>query len=136
MNCVYKVISLPLLMVAQMVNAGDPSLIPGSGRSPGGGHGNQVQYSCLESPHRQRCLVGYRLWDHKEADTTAWLNTHELFKLLCIQGWMWLPRVTQQISHRNRLPALLMMGHPHTFPGPSFTPSLCLVSMFSPSYAS
>ena len=29
--------------------AGDMSLIPGSGRSPGGGHGNPLQYSCLES---------------------------------------------------------------------------------------
>ena len=31
-------------------NAGDSSLIPGSGRSPGGGHGNPLQYSCLENP--------------------------------------------------------------------------------------
>ena len=35
-------------------NAGDPSLIPGSGRSPGEGNGNPlkstVQYSCLENP--------------------------------------------------------------------------------------
>ena len=30
-------------------NAGDPSWIPGSGRSPGGGHGNPLQYSCLEN---------------------------------------------------------------------------------------
>ena len=29
---------------------GDADLIPGSGRSPGGGHGNPLQYSCLESP--------------------------------------------------------------------------------------
>ena len=28
----------------------DVSLIPGSGRSPGGGHGNPLQYSCLENP--------------------------------------------------------------------------------------
>ena len=28
----------------------DVGLIPGSGRSPGGGHGNPVQYSCLENP--------------------------------------------------------------------------------------
>ena len=28
----------------------DPSLIPGSGRSPGGGHGNPLQYSCLGNP--------------------------------------------------------------------------------------
>ena len=31
-------------------NAGDPGSIPGSGRSPGGGHGNPLQYSCLENP--------------------------------------------------------------------------------------
>ena len=31
-------------------NAGDPSSIPGSGRSPGEGHGNPLQYSCLENP--------------------------------------------------------------------------------------
>ena len=31
-------------------NAGDPGSIPGSGRSLGGGHGNPLQYSCLESP--------------------------------------------------------------------------------------
>ena len=28
----------------------DASLIPGSGRSPGGGHRNPLQYSCLENP--------------------------------------------------------------------------------------
>ena len=34
-------------------NAGDikdVGLIPGSGRSPGGGHGMSLQYSCLENP--------------------------------------------------------------------------------------
>ena len=31
-------------------NAVDPGLIPGSGRFPGGGHGNPLQYSCLENP--------------------------------------------------------------------------------------
>ena len=30
--------------------AGDVSLIPGSGRCSGGGHGNPIQYSCLENP--------------------------------------------------------------------------------------
>ena len=30
-------------------NAGDPGLIPGLGRSPGGGHGNTLQFSCLEN---------------------------------------------------------------------------------------
>ena len=31
-------------------NAGDPDSIPGSGRSPGEGNGNPLQYSCLENP--------------------------------------------------------------------------------------
>ena len=31
-------------------NAGDTGLVPGSGRSPGGGYGNPPQYSCLENP--------------------------------------------------------------------------------------
>ena len=31
-------------------NAGDVGSIPGSGRSPGGGNGNPLQYSCLEEP--------------------------------------------------------------------------------------
>ena len=31
-------------------NAGDPGLIPRLGRSPGRGHGNPLQYSCLENP--------------------------------------------------------------------------------------
>jgi len=30
-------------------DTGDLGLIPGLGRSPGGGHGNPFQYSCLES---------------------------------------------------------------------------------------
>ena len=47
-------------LVAQMVknplaNAGDPGLIPESGRSPGGGHG------ILENPHGQRSLGGCSL---------------------------------------------------------------------------
>ena len=31
-------------------SAGDPSSVPGSGRSPGRGHGNPLQYSCPENP--------------------------------------------------------------------------------------
>ena len=31
-------------------DAGDAGSVPGSGRSPGGEHGNPLQYSCLENP--------------------------------------------------------------------------------------
>ena len=44
--------------------------LPGLGRSPGGGHGNPLQYSCLENPHGQRNLVGYSPWGRKELDMT------------------------------------------------------------------
>ena len=39
--------------------AGDPHSIPGLGRCPGEGHGNPLQYSCLENPNGQRSLLGY-----------------------------------------------------------------------------
>ena len=39
-------------------NAGDLGSIPGLGKSHGGGHGNPLQYSCLENPHGQRTLKG------------------------------------------------------------------------------
>ena len=44
-------------------------LIPGLGRSPGGGHDNPLQYSCLENPHGERSLADYSLWGRKEWDT-------------------------------------------------------------------
>ena len=56
-------------------NAGELDLIPGLGTSPGGGHGNPFQYSCLENPHGPRSLAGYRPWGRKESHTTEWLST-------------------------------------------------------------
>ena len=50
-------------------NAGDP-WVRSLGRSPGGGHGSPLQYSCLENPYRQRSLVGYSLWSCQELDKT------------------------------------------------------------------
>ena len=38
-----------LMVKNPFANAGDMSSIPGLGRSPGGGHGNPLQYSCLEN---------------------------------------------------------------------------------------
>ena len=51
-------------------NAGDLGPILGLGRSPGGGHGNPLQYSCLKDPHGERSLVGYSPWGRKELDRT------------------------------------------------------------------
>ena len=46
---------------ANTVDIRDVASIPGLGRSPGGGHSNALQYSCLENPHGQRSLEGYSL---------------------------------------------------------------------------
>ena len=54
--------------------AGDLRSSPGLGRSPGGGHGNPLQYSYLENPCRQRGLVGYSPWGRTESDTAEWLS--------------------------------------------------------------
>ena len=40
-------------------DTGDAGLIPESGRSPVGGNGNPLQYSCLKNPTVKRSLVGY-----------------------------------------------------------------------------
>ena len=46
------------------------SLTPESGSSPGEGHGNPLQYSCLENPMDRGFWRGYNPWGHKEMDTT------------------------------------------------------------------
>ena len=57
---------------------GDLGLIPGLGRSPGGGLGNPLQYSYLENPQGLRSLVGCSPWGSIELDMTEQLNTvHE-----------------------------------------------------------
>ena len=64
----------------------DTGSIPGSGRSPGGGHGNPRQYSCLENPVTEEpgrlqfmgsqrvghdhSDLGFHLWGPKESDKT------------------------------------------------------------------
>ena len=56
-------------------NAGDIrhlGLIPGSGRSPGGGHGNLLQYSCLENPTNRGA---WRATVHGVSKNQTWLST-------------------------------------------------------------
>ena len=56
-------------------SVGDLGSTPGSGRSPGGGNGNSLQYSCLENPHGQRSLADHSPWGCKELDMTEQLST-------------------------------------------------------------
>ena len=63
-------------------NAGNWGSIARLGRSPGGGHGNPLQCSCLENPHEQRSQTGYSPWGCKESDTTEQLSTAQHSKSL------------------------------------------------------
>ena len=56
-------------------NARDLCQILGLRRSPGGGHGNPLQYSSLQKSHGQRSLAGYSPQGRKVSDTTEQLNT-------------------------------------------------------------
>ena len=51
-------------------NTRDTGLIPGSGSSPGGRHGNPLQYSCLEDPMDRGAWKAIGPWGCKEVDTT------------------------------------------------------------------
>ena len=58
---------------ANVGDAGDSSLIPGSGRSPGGGNDNPLQYSCLENPMARGA---WQTTPHKKAMSLTRLSTH------------------------------------------------------------
>ena len=53
----------------------------------GGGHGNPLQYSCLENPHGQRSLAGCSPWGRKESNRTeAAEHTRTLMKIVQYVG--------------------------------------------------
>ena len=66
---------------AQLVacNAGDPDLIPGSGRSPGEGNGNTLQYCCLKNPMTEESSRLQSMGSQKP-DMTYQLNHHQFRK--------------------------------------------------------
>ena len=64
-------------------DSGDKGLIPGSGRSPGGGNDNPLQY-CLENPMdsgawRACKLEPYSPWGRKELDMTEVTEQHGVY---------------------------------------------------------
>ena len=71
--------------------AGNPSLIPGSGRSPGGGHGNSRQYSCLEN-YMDRAWWATAHGSQRVTTETTEQSIGEvkfLLNPLKISGWDW-----------------------------------------------
>ena len=66
-------------------NAGDAGLTPGLGRSLGGGHGNPLQYSCLENTRDRGAWWAIVLRVTKSRTRVKWLSTH-------IQQYLWVVR--------------------------------------------
>ena len=69
---------------ASAYNAGDPGSIPGSGRSPGEGNGNPLQYSCLENPMDRGAW-----WAtvHGVAKSWTWLSHFTSLHFMVTQHW-------------------------------------------------
>ena len=68
-------------------HVGDLGSVPGLGRAPGRGHGNPLQYSCLENPHGQRSLSSVqwfsRVWLFATLWTAALQASLSITKKLC-----------------------------------------------------
>ena len=58
-------------------DSGDTGSIPGSGRFPGGGNGNPLQYSCLKNPMDGGAWAGYSPKSHKELAQLDNKDIHE-----------------------------------------------------------
>ena len=101
LNCNQKVFQTPDLLPAEKISiipifvfgqsggsdgkesaciAGDASLIPGLGRSPGEGNGNPFQYSCLENP-MDREAWGLKSMGSQKVGLDGATNTREHYKL-------------------------------------------------------
>ena len=78
MMALIMISQVTLLVKSLLANAGDArdvSSTPGSGRFPGGGNGNPLQYSSLEKSYRRRRLMGYSPGGCIELDMTELLST-------------------------------------------------------------
>ena len=74
-------------------NAGDVGSIPGSGRSPGEGNGNPIQYSCLGNPMDRGvwCTTVHGLqnsWTQLSDQAIVIMNVPYYYKMLIIRNWM------------------------------------------------
>ena len=103
---------------ALVYNAGDLGSIPGSGRFPGEGNGNPLQYSCLENPMDRGAWYP---WGHKESDMTERLHFYftepDTWRLIIISAVIiltlrWRSRPFDQV--RNRY--FTGCGNTHLYP--------------------
>ena len=78
-------------------------LIPGSGRSPGGGHGSPLQCSCLETPMDGRAWWVYRVTQSQTRLKQLSTHTGTGCSQLCVPGSQEVPKhicSTQPVSEK------------------------------------
>ena len=122
------------MVEALAYSAGDPGLISGSGRSPGEGNGNPLQYCRLENSMDggawwARYATVHGSWGGKELDTTERLHFHFSFKDYFLMKEQW-----NIFSHKLNTAGLLAfsLSFPHQSYSHShflFTFLLCLISL-------
>ena len=81
-------------------NAGDLSSIPGLGRSPGGGHGNPLQCSCLENP------MDRGAWQAPQRVRHDWVTEHSTTQLI-YYIWSVFLHIAKEFSK-----VILLISHP------------------------
>ena len=100
-------------------NAGDVGSVSGSGRSPGGGHGNPLQYSCPGEAHGQRSLAAYSPWDrkrlgHDSTHTSRWLEFFGIMEFLFGVNKLWTFPSGEESNHLVKDPQTrLVKGFPN-----------------------
>ena len=87
-------------------SAGNLGLIPGSGRSPGEGNGNSLQYSCLENSMD-------RPWGHKESDMTELLTLSSMTNLQLIFKWK-AESLPAKIQGKTKMPTSSIRSPSHS----------------------
>ena len=73
---VVQVVLLVKNLPANAEDARDLGSIPELGRSPGGGHGIPLQYSCLKNSMDNRSLANYSPWGHRVRHNQATEHAH------------------------------------------------------------
>ena len=93
-------------------DAGDVGLIPGSGRSPGGGHGNPSQYSCLQNSMNRGA---WQAMVHGVAKSQSWLKrlstntrTHRPNPMLLNMDWVF--SISNNVARSNFIIWLYICG--------------------------
>ena len=95
------------------LSSGDIGSIPGSGRSPGEGNGNPLQYSCLENPHGQRSLAGCSPWGHSRHWVTKLIHmAKSCSALFPFQKVVSSEILSKWWSHSRLIPSSKVYSHP------------------------